>query len=110
MKINEIVTEGLGDLAAQFAGGLAGKSASQVKYEKDDYEAQKAERKEASAEEKEAKSRGMTVQQLRAFKKAQADKAQAAQKEIEDKKKADADMRAKLKAQRQAMRSQRGRV
>lgn len=102
MKVKEVVTEGLGDLAAQFVGGLAGKSASQVKYEKERAAADKEEREAASQEEKEAKAKGMTVEQYRTWKQDQAVKAQAAQKEIDDRKTRQAAIRAQNKARRQA--------
>lgn len=102
MKIKEVITEGLGDLAAQFVGGLAGKSASQVKYEKEKAAADKEERKAVSQEEKEAKAKGMTVEQYRKWKQDQADKAQVAQKEINDRKTRQAAIRAKNKARKQA--------
>jgi len=102
MKVKEVVTEGLGDLAAQFVGGLAGKSASQVKYEREQAAADKEEREAASQEEKEAKAKGMTVEQYRQWKQDQADKAQAAQKEIDDRKARQEALRAKNKARRQA--------
>ena len=102
MKVKEVITEGLGDLAAQFVGGLAGKSASQVKYEKEQAAADKEEREAASQEEKEARAKGMTVEEYRKWKQDQADKAQAAQKEINDRKTRQAAIRAKNKARKQA--------
>lgn len=102
MKVKEVITEGLGDLAAQFVGGLAGKSASQVKYEKEQAAADKEEREAASQEEKEAKAKGMTVEQYRKWKQDQSDKAQAAQKEIDDRKTRQAATRAMFQARRQA--------
>ena len=102
MKVKEVVTEGLGDLATQFVGGLAGKSASQVKYEKEQAAADKEERKAVSQEEKEARAKGMSVEQYRKWKQDQADKAQAAQKEINDRNTRQADIRAKFKARKQA--------
>lgn len=63
MKVKEVVTEGWKDLASQFAGGLAGKSADTVEYEKQRAGAEKAEKAEKERIQKAAKAKGMSVPQ-----------------------------------------------
>jgi hypothetical protein len=59
VKVKEVVTEGWKDLASQFAGGLAGKSADTVEYEKQ----RAAEKAEEERIQKAAKAKGMSVPQ-----------------------------------------------
>ena len=63
MKVKEVVTEGWKDLASQFAGGLAGKSADTVEYEKQRAGTEKAEKAEKERIQKAAKAKGMSVPQ-----------------------------------------------
>jgi len=60
VKVNEVVTEGWKDLASQFAGGLAGKSADTVNYEKQKAGTENAEKERI---QKAAREKGMSVPQ-----------------------------------------------